>query len=155
MQGVQLSWESTCLASRGSAVRSRLPPPFCGLFAKLACGGRIRQAGYARRDMEFDARSNFVSETGTQLSWLEHSPDKREVGGSSPLVPTKANFVRSLRGKSELSHKQFCRWFELVPTKANFAKSLQKLQPMLKNGKLTTAQSKRRYRLRKEVSRKT
>ena len=29
---------------------------------------------------------------GTQLSWLEHTPDKREVGGSSPLVPTNASY---------------------------------------------------------------
>ena len=27
---------------------------------------------------------------GLQLSWLERAPDKREVGGSSPLKPTKA-----------------------------------------------------------------
>ena len=26
---------------------------------------------------------------GAQLRWLERTPDKREVGGSSPLVPTK------------------------------------------------------------------
>ena len=25
---------------------------------------------------------------GASLSWLERTPDKREVGGSSPLVPT-------------------------------------------------------------------
>ena len=25
---------------------------------------------------------------GLQLSWLERTPDKREVGGSSPLKPT-------------------------------------------------------------------
>ena len=25
--------------------------------------------------------------TGLQLSWLERTPDKREVGGSSPLKP--------------------------------------------------------------------
>ena len=25
---------------------------------------------------------------GLQLSWLERAPDKREVGGSSPLKPT-------------------------------------------------------------------
>ena len=24
---------------------------------------------------------------GSQLSWLERAPDKREVGGSSPLEP--------------------------------------------------------------------
>ena len=33
---------------------------------------------------------------GTQLSWLEHTPDKREVGGSSPLVPTKHYLVQTL-----------------------------------------------------------
>ena len=26
---------------------------------------------------------------GSQLRWLERTPDKREVGGSSPLEPTK------------------------------------------------------------------
>ena len=26
--------------------------------------------------------------SGLQLSWLERTPDKREVGGSSPLKPT-------------------------------------------------------------------
>ena len=26
---------------------------------------------------------------GSELSWLEHTPDKREVDGSSPFEPTK------------------------------------------------------------------
>ena len=52
--GVQLSWESTCFASRGSSVRTRSSPP----------------------------------NEGSQLRWLERTPDKREVGGSSPLEPT-------------------------------------------------------------------
>ena len=30
---------------------------------------------------------------GLQLSRLEHTPDKREVGGSSPLEPTKVHVV--------------------------------------------------------------
>ena len=30
---------------------------------------------------------------GLQLSWLERTPDKREVGGSSPLEPT--NFAKA------------------------------------------------------------
>ena len=29
------------------------------------------------------------TQMGAQLRWLERTPDKREVGGSSPLVPTK------------------------------------------------------------------
>ena len=29
------------------------------------------------------------STEGSSLSWLERTPDKREVGGSSPLEPTK------------------------------------------------------------------
>ena len=28
---------------------------------------------------------------GVQLSWLERTPDKREVDGSSPFNPTKLN----------------------------------------------------------------
>ena len=28
---------------------------------------------------------------GSQLSWLEHTPDKREVDGSSPFEPTKGS----------------------------------------------------------------
>ena len=31
---------------------------------------------------------NTVNHKGAQLRWLERAPDKREVGGSSPLVPT-------------------------------------------------------------------
>ena len=54
--GVQLSWQSTCPASRGSSVRTRLPPP---------------------------------PRMGSQRSWLEHTPDKREVDGPSPFEPTK------------------------------------------------------------------
>ena len=27
--------------------------------------------------------------TGSKLRWLERTPDKREVGGSSPLEPTR------------------------------------------------------------------
>ena len=29
---------------------------------------------------------------GSQLSWLEHTPDKREVDGPSPFEPTKVLF---------------------------------------------------------------
>ena len=76
--GVQLSWESTCLASRGSAVRSRLPPP----------------------TIQYELYPLSENLMGTQLSWLEHTPDKREVGGSSPLVPTTA-YV-SMQGKGDL-----------------------------------------------------
>ena len=35
---------------------------------------------------------------GAQLRWLERTPDKREVGGSSPLVPTKRK-IEILRKK--------------------------------------------------------
>ena len=31
-----------------------------------------------------------LSEMGSELSWLERAPDKREVGGSSPLEPTRS-----------------------------------------------------------------
>ena len=30
---------------------------------------------------------------GSQLSWLERTPDKREVGGSSPLDPIKTKYT--------------------------------------------------------------
>ena len=30
---------------------------------------------------------------GSQLRWLERAPDKREVGGSSPLEPTRLTEV--------------------------------------------------------------
>ena len=30
---------------------------------------------------------------GLQLSWLERTPDKREVGGSSPLKPTQIDVL--------------------------------------------------------------
>ena len=56
--GGQLSWESACLASRRSPVRSRYSPP------------------------------NEVPDMGQQLSWLEHTTDNREVDGSSPFWPT-------------------------------------------------------------------
>ena len=41
------------------------------------------QAGGQRFD------SAHLHQKGSQLRWLERTPDKREVGGSSPLVPTK------------------------------------------------------------------
>ena len=63
--GVQLSWENTCPASRGSWVRIPSSPP-------------------GMRDEELHKTN-----AGAQLSWLERAPDKREVGGSSPLKPTK------------------------------------------------------------------
>ena len=37
------------------------------------------------RDAESDKRQLFCM--GLQLSWLERTPDKREVGGSSPPKP--------------------------------------------------------------------
>lgn len=35
---------------------------------------------------------------GAQLRWLERTPDKREVGGSSPLVPININLENYSRG---------------------------------------------------------
>ena len=35
---------------------------------------------------------------GSQLSWLEHTPDKREVDGPSPFEPTKARQGEGLNG---------------------------------------------------------
>ena len=43
---------------------------------------------------------------GSQLSWLERAPDKREVGGSSPLEPT--NF------EVHLTFKVFEQTFEYL-----------------------------------------
>ena len=40
---------------------------------------------------------NGAKEMGQQLSWLEHTTDNREVGGSSPLWPT----IHQVRGNSE------------------------------------------------------
>ena len=41
---------------------------------------------------------------GLQLSWLERTPDKREVGGSSPLKPTgvKVNDRGTVQRTSQL-----------------------------------------------------
>ena len=35
---------------------------------------------------------------GLQLSWLERTPDKRKVGGSSPLEPTSNEYVANQIG---------------------------------------------------------
>ena len=46
-----------------------------------------------------------LEKMGSQLRWLERTPDKREVGGSSPLEPTKKlrkNFLAQVaRGTNE------------------------------------------------------
>ena len=72
LMGVQLSWESTCPASRGSRVRFPSSPPMV-------------------RTDERDTPKE--TNMGSQLRWLERAPDKREVGGSSPLEPTKLTKV--------------------------------------------------------------
>ena len=46
---------------------------------------------------------------GSQLRWLERTPDKREVGGSSPLEPTNFvyfTFFCSPRIDIRLAHKE-------------------------------------------------
>ena len=37
---------------------------------------------------------------GLQLSWLERTPDKREVGGSSPLKPIGVEAQRGMRNNA-------------------------------------------------------
>ena len=39
---------------------------------------------------------------GLQLSWLERTPDKREVGGSSPLKPIGLNEPEPIEYNCEL-----------------------------------------------------
>ena len=68
--GVQLSWESTCPASRGSWVRIPSSPP-----------NQVK-------------RNHLTNHIGSQLSRLERVPDKHEVGGSSPLGPTSELNIR-------------------------------------------------------------
>ena len=60
--GVQLSWESICFASRGSAVRSRLPPPFSiHLFLRVI---------FAFIDtLSFKHIISVLLNLGLQLSW--------------------------------------------------------------------------------------
>ena len=71
--GPQLSWESACLASRRSTVRSRQDPPFvCCLRWELMA---------------------------VQLSWLERTVHTREVGGSNPSTATISR-TRSSVGQS-------------------------------------------------------
>ena len=41
--------------------------------------------------MEENGMTEDLKQTGSQLSWLERAPDKREVGGSNPLEPTNAH----------------------------------------------------------------
>ena len=43
------------------------------------------------------------ADMGSQLRWLERTPDKREVGGSSPLEPTSgAEFALTIRVVKQL-----------------------------------------------------
>ena len=37
----------------------------------------------------FERRDTPKTNMGSELRWLERAPDKREVGGSSPLEPTR------------------------------------------------------------------
>ena len=41
-----------------------------------------------------------VYKTGLELSWLERTPDKREVGGSSPLRPINIIWGYSSAGRA-------------------------------------------------------
>ena len=83
--GVQLSWESTCFASRGSSVRSRLSPPKGRLE-----GREPYESGSNRVELgcNLERSCNGDRNMGLQLSRLERPPDKREVDGSSPFKPT-------------------------------------------------------------------
>ena len=67
--GSQLSWESTCLTSRGSQVRALLVP----LLEKTS---QINVAG--------------------QLSWPEHSVHTRGVAGSNPVPATSHGIIAQL-----------------------------------------------------------
>ena len=42
-----------------------------------------------------------LNNKGLQLSRLERTPDKREVGGSSPLKPMHGDYIRYSFGKDE------------------------------------------------------
>ena len=94
-KGIQLSWESTCFASRGSAVRSRLSPPNLfktNLFSSSRINIRVVASKSVLKQISFTKglrKQEPERNMGLQLRWLERTPDKREVGGSSPLKPTR------------------------------------------------------------------
>ena len=74
----------------------------CGKAGGCQIHGDIAQLGeHLPCKQGVESSSLFISTMGLQLSRLERTPDKREVGGSSPLKPIE--FVR-IQGKS-ISHK--------------------------------------------------
>ena len=83
--GPQLSWESTCLARRGSSVRSRQGPPFLyfGEVAQL-----VRAFGSYPRGREFKSLPRYHYSRTFSSGWLEHPAHNRTVIGSSPIRST-------------------------------------------------------------------
>ena len=54
-------------------------------------------------------REDEGSETGSQLRWLERAPDKRKVGGSNPLEPTKKRIEKRRGGVAQLGEHLPCK----------------------------------------------
>ena len=97
-----------------SEIRSFLSYSFLIKVASLGKGGHLfceerKNGGIAQLVEHLPCKqgvigSNPITSTimGSQLSWLEHTPDKREVDGPSPFEPTKP----SLLGKQGLKCAQ-------------------------------------------------
>ena len=89
--GSQLSWESTCLTSRGSQVRALLVP-YAGV-AELADAQDLKSCGTylpyrfdsGRRHYNILCYNKFYN-MWAQLSWIERLATDQKVGGSNPLA---------------------------------------------------------------------
>ena len=74
---------------------------------------------------------------GSQLSWLEHTPDKREVDGPSPFEPTKVLF-RTEYGLKRAKELDCCQVFGLRKSGHMIAKQSYGLYRFEQDGKAST-----------------
>ena len=73
---------------------------------------------------------------GSQLSWLEHTPDKREVDGPSPFEPTTRK--GNMGEHTQLTKPGCCRVFGLRKSGHMIAKQSYGLSRFEQDGKAST-----------------
>ena len=106
----QLSWESICLTSKGSAVRARHSAP--RLDVQLACRFKSQINNEERMQGRLRNLQSLEGNNGTKLAWVgkplcggsflhaglaqlvERPPCKRQVGGSSPSSSSIRSYTR-------------------------------------------------------------
>ena len=109
IMGVQLSWESTCPASRGSWVRIPSSPPVTFFEKKLLSLKRKVTKETLQENLQSDGEKakpyNYAKAInyGGVAQLGEHLPCKQGVMGSNPIISTMGRKSRQIRDLSSIT----------------------------------------------------